>query len=102
MKRQLLCWGASLFLAALAGCGGGSMNSTTSQGDFSVEVAPSTISIVPGGAAQILSVVASPTNGFDGTVAVTIGSLPAGVTASPTTLSLTPANSLGQITITAS
>ena len=102
MKRQLLCWSTLLFFAALFGCGGGSTSSTASQGDFSVEVAPSTVNVVPGGPAQVLSVATSSMNGFNGTVAVAIGKLPAGVTASPTTLSLTPTSSLGQITITAS
>src|SRR6201999_1231861 len=40
-------------------------------------------------------------NGFSGSVAVTIGSLPAGVTATPSSLSLTPGIP-GQISISAS
>jgi arylsulfate sulfotransferase len=100
MKRQVLVCTILLSLTAFVGCGGGS--SITKQPDFSLDVAPSTVTIVPGGVAQALSVAFSPSNGFNGSVAVTIGSLPSGVTASPATLSLSPANVLGQVTITAS
>ncbi|MBV8674810.1 MAG: aryl-sulfate sulfotransferase, partial [Acidobacteriaceae bacterium] len=110
MKRRALVGSALLCLTALIGCGGGSSTSTNktgsslgaTQGDFSLEVAPSTLTLTPGGAAQSLSVALSPSNGFSGTVAVTVGSLPPGVTASPATLSLTPTSALGQVTITAS
>jgi arylsulfate sulfotransferase len=95
MKPQLLFLGALLSFAALLGCGG--MN----QADFSLVVAPSTITVVSGGAAQTLSVVVSEVNGIVGSVTVTVGSLPAGVTATPANLSLTP-GSLGQISISAS
>ena len=86
---------ASWAVTVLAGCGGGS------KGDFTLEVAPATITVVPGGAAQTLTVGATPVNGFKGSVAVTVGTLPAGVTATPATLTLTP-GSFGQISITAS
>jgi len=85
----------TLATIALAGCGGSSSKS------FTLEVAPSTVSIVPGGSSQMLTVSASPTNGFSSSVSVTLSSLPAGVTASPSTLSLTP-GALGQITLSAS
>lgn len=85
----------TLATIALAGCGGSSSKS------FTLEVAPSTVSIVPGGSPQMLTVSASPTNGFSSSVSVTLSSLPAGVTASPSTLSLTP-GALGQITLSAS
>ena len=102
MERHLLRWGSLVFFAALFGCGGGSIDSSTSKGDFAVEVAPSTVNVVPGGPGQTLTVATSPTDGFGGAVSVTIGSLPAGVTATPSSLSLTRASSLGQITLTAS
>ncbi len=80
---------------ALAGCGGsGSKN-------FTLEVAPSTISITPGGSPQALTVSATPANGFSSPVSVTLSSLPSGVTATPSTLSLTPGK-LGQIMLSAS
>ncbi len=81
--------------SALAGCGGSSTKS------FTLEVAPSTISVAPGGSAQVISVSALPLNGFSSPVSVTLSSLPSGVTATPTTLSLTP-GSIGQIMLAAS
>jgi hypothetical protein len=89
--------GCTLLLpcAAILGCGGGS------SADFSLEAAPSAMTVVPGGAAQTLVVTASAQNGFSGKVAVTIAPLPAGVTAVPASLSLA-AGALGQFSITAS
>jgi arylsulfate sulfotransferase len=84
-----------LACAALAGCGSSSTKS------FTLEAAPSSISIIPGGPAQSLTVSVAPVNGFVDTVSVALSSLPAGVTASPATLSLTPGK-LGQFTLTAS
>lgn len=81
--------------AAAVGCG------VTINPDFSLVAGPSTISVVPGGAAQTLSVTATALNGFSGTVTVSIGSLPAGVTATPTSLTLTP-GTLGEFSISAS
>ena len=81
--------------AALVGCGG------SSRPSFTLEVVPSTISVVPGGATQSLTVGVSPVNGFKGSVSIASSSLPKGVTASPSTLSLA-AGSLGQISISAS
>src|SRR5579859_680466 len=95
-KRIILFLASCSVAATLAGCGGGG-----SKTDFTLEVAPATVTVVPGGAAQILTVGATPVNGFKGSVAVTVGSLPTGVTASPTTLSLTP-GTFGQVSITAS
>jgi arylsulfate sulfotransferase len=72
-------------LLAVLGCGGGG-----SSADFSLQAAPSTITITPGEASQSLSVVVAPQEGFKGTVVVTLGSLPAGVTAMPSSLALAP------------
>ena len=80
---------------ALLGCGG------TGQAEFSLEVAPSTVTVVPGGALQTLSVGVSEATGNNGSVTVTVISLPAGVTVTPASLSLTP-GSLGQFNISAS
>ncbi len=85
----------ALSFAALVGCGG------SSEPRFTLAVVPSTISVVPGGATQSLTVGVSPVNGFKGSVSVVSSSLPKGVTASPSTLSLA-AGSLGQISISAS
>jgi arylsulfate sulfotransferase len=101
MKAQLLALGTLLFsLTVVLGCGGGG-SMTQDAADFSLQAAPSTIAIVPGGTPQTLSITASGSNGFKGTIAVTLGSLPAGVAASPASLSLTP-GTLGQFSISAS
>lgn len=93
---------ASIFvllpLAVAAGCGGGSMSSGSS--DFTLVASPSTVTIAPGGSAHALSVAADASGNFKGTVSVTLGSLPAGVTASPTSLSLTP-GSIGSFDLSA-
>ena len=46
--------------------------------------------IVAGAAGSQVSVLATPVNSFSGNVAVTIAGLPAGVTANPATLTLSP------------
>ncbi len=74
----------------LAGCGGSASKT------FTLEAAPSTISITPGGAPQAMTVIAVPANGFSSPVQVTLSTLPTGVTATPSTLTLTP-GTLGQI-----
>lgn len=59
-------------------------------GDFTLAVNPATLTLTDGAAGQNISVSASPVNGFSGAVSVSIGGLPAGVTASPSTLTITP------------
>ncbi|MCU1252115.1 MAG: Pyrrolo-quinoline quinone repeat-containing protein [Edaphobacter sp.] len=75
-------------LLLLSSCGGGS--SPGPAGDFTLSAAPASLSLVSGGAGQQISVNAIPANGFAGTVNVATVSLPAGVTAQPATLSLSP------------
>jgi hypothetical protein len=58
--------------------------------DYALTLAPTSLTIVGGAAGSQVSVTAAAINSFTGTVAVTITGLPAGVTANPTTLSLTP------------
>jgi hypothetical protein len=70
------------------------------MGDFSLTATPASLSLVPGGAGQQISVNAAPANGFAGMVNVTITGLPSGVTAQPATLSLTPGTAQ-TITVTA-
>lgn len=77
-----------LFCLVLTSCGGGSK--TVLEGDFSLSSTPTAITLVPGGTGRQISVNAASINGFSGMVAVAISGLPAGVTANPATLSLTP------------
>jgi arylsulfate sulfotransferase len=99
-RFPLLC--AVSVLTILTGCGGGtSGNPATGSGDFSLAIVPSSITITPGGAAQAVTLAASPMNGFSGNVSVAVGSLPSGVTATPMTLSIAPGG-LQQISVSAS
>ncbi len=82
---------------AITGCGGSSSGSKS----FTLQVLPSSVAVVAGGSPQILVVSAAPVNGFNGTVSVALSTLPSGVTASPSTLSLN-AGAIGQISLTAS
>jgi len=111
MRLFLASLCAVSLLVSVAGCGGGG-NSTnnaspagsTSSGssaDFSLAIAPGTVTLIPGGAAQTATVTASPVNGFTGNVSVTVGSLPTGVTATPASFSIAP-GALQQISLAAS
>ena len=60
------------------------------QPDFSLAVTPATLSLTSGAAGQPVQLTATALNGFTGTVSVALTGLPAGVTANPATLSLTP------------
>jgi len=73
---------------------------TGSTPGFSLDVSPMALTVAPGGPAQTLTVAVFPSNGFTGTLTVHVGSLPAGVRATPASFSLA-ADSLGQISISA-
>lgn len=88
-------WRALLLLAPLvAGCGG-----YTAGTSFSVQILPASVTVVAGGDAQTVTVGVSADNSRSVTIAV--GSLPAGVTATPTSLSIAPGASQ-QISFSAS
>ncbi len=58
--------------------------------DFSLSVNVTSLSVTAGGSAQPVSVSATALNGFTGTINVALSGLPAGVTASPASFTLTP------------
>jgi hypothetical protein len=58
--------------------------------DFSLQISPSNATLIAAGAAQSVTVTASPANGFNSAVQVTLSGLPQGVTATPSTLTLSP------------
>ena len=60
------------------------------QADFSIAVSPQSLSLIIGGAGQPVQLTATALNGFSGTAAVAWSGLPAGVTANPASVSLTP------------
>ena len=101
MQSRITFLCATSLLAVLAGCsGGGSASSPAAAADFTLAIAPSAITITPGGAPQTVTITASAMNGFTGNVSVAVGSLPSGVTATPMTLSMAPGG-LQQISVTA-
>jgi hypothetical protein len=69
--------------------------------DFTITATPNSISLPSGGSSRSLSVTTAAVNGFTDPVTVSLSGLPAGVTATPASLSLTPGQ-LGQFTLTAS
>jgi hypothetical protein len=83
--------GGTGFLCCLAllSCGG-SKQPPAASADFSLAAAPASVALIAGGTSQQISVNAVSVNGFAGTVTVAIMGLPAGVTAQPATLLLTP------------
>ena len=90
----------SIFLLCLAVLSCSGYTKPAALADFSLNTTPGNITLVPGGPPQQFSLTAPPSNGFMGPVAITFTGLPAGVTAQPATLSLTP-GSMQTFTITA-
>ncbi|HEY2040562.1 MAG TPA: hypothetical protein VGG95_12900 [Edaphobacter sp.] len=68
--------------------------------DFSLSVAPASLTITAGAAGAQVNLTAMPLNSFAGNVSISIAGLPAGVTANPSTLTLTPGTLQG-VTLTA-
>jgi hypothetical protein len=60
------------------------------EADFSLAVSPQSLSLTTGVAGQPVQLSATALNGFSGTTSVAVSSLPAGVTANPASLTLTP------------
>jgi hypothetical protein len=60
------------------------------QADFSLAVSPQSLSVTIGAAGKPVQLTATALNGFTGNVNVALSGLPAGVTANPASLSLTP------------
>ncbi|HTC75524.1 MAG TPA: hypothetical protein VK684_08120 [Edaphobacter sp.] len=87
---------AGAFTVTFLGTSGALSHSATvsvavgSLPDFALAVSPTTVTITGGAAGAQVGVAATALNSFTGTVAVAISGLPAGVTANPATLNLTP------------
>ena len=62
----------------------------TPASDFSLNLAPAAITLVPGGSPASATFSATAVNGFTGPVAVTLSGLPNGVAAAPASFTLTP------------
>ena len=67
---------------------------------FTFTATPSTVSLTAGGAPGTLSLLASPQNGFTAAVQVSVAGLPSGVTAQPSSITLTPGTA-ATLTLTA-
>jgi PQQ-like domain len=67
--------------------------------DFSLAASPATLSLTQGASGQV-TLNSTALNGFSGPIAVAVNGLPTGVTASPTTISVTPGTPL-VVTLTA-
>src|SRR5581483_7673633 len=71
-----------------AGCGTNSV--VAAKPDFSVTAGAPSLTVTAGAAAQTVSLTATALNGFSGSIQVTTSGAPAGVTATPSTLTLIP------------
>jgi hypothetical protein len=88
-----------LCLVAALGCGSKPGNSVTP--DFALAAAPGSLSLQSGGSVRLLSVTVNSVGTFSSLVNVALSGLPAGVTATPATLTLSPGE-LGQFKLSAS
>jgi hypothetical protein len=96
--------GVGLVCLALAGCGGAGSSSGSSAPAapaFSISISPINLALVDGGAGGTVQVTATAQGGFTGSISVSAGSLPSGVSVSPASLSFTP-GSAGTFTFSAS
>lgn len=87
-----------VFFGLLASCGDGSGGTSTSstavlsstpQGDFSISVSPTSVTLFSNASAS-LSVSVTASGGFSSTVTVTVSGLPSSVTASPASFAIAP------------
>jgi hypothetical protein len=92
MRRQwqLVFFLLSLVVVAHVTVGCGTTSGTTAKPDFSLTATGTSIIVTAGGSAQTVSVSAAALNGFSGTIQVTASGIPAGVTATPASFTLTP------------
>ena len=98
-SRALSVSAAFCLCLVLFSCGGSSMPKPVP--DYSLSATPATITLVPGGAAQQVTIGVSAINGMTGVVTVAITGLPSGVVAQPATLSIAPGTTQN-VTVTAS
>jgi hypothetical protein len=97
--QTVLLWA---FITALVGffCGCNGMITSNGGGgggatpDFSLSLSSPSLTLTAGGAAQPVTLTATASGGFTGTIQVALTGLPSGVTASPATLTVTPGTPL--------
>jgi hypothetical protein len=95
---------ATLVCFSCVSCGGGNSTSpvpTPPPSSFTISLSPGNVSLAQGGASQSVQVSVVGQGGFAGTVTVSVNGLPSGVTATPTSFSVTATNP-GTFTVSAS
>ena len=98
-----LGWGVgcvALVLSFLALTAGGCGSNVALLEDFTVAATPTSVALTAEGATQQIVVTSTAVNGYNALIAVTIAGLPAGVTASPSSVIMTP-GATQTITLTA-
>ena len=93
MRSVLSLCSLFLLLSFMASCGGSGRDASQPPPpppNFTISLSPANVTLMQGGASQNVQVLVNAGNGFTDSVSVTIPTLPAGVTASPSSLSLTP------------
>ena len=100
LSRTLLALAVLVYMSACGGgSGGGSQITIGGQPDFSLGLNPTSLSVSAGSSA-LVSLSASAVNGFSSQVSVQLTGVPAGVTFSPTSITLT-SGTPQQVTFTA-
>jgi len=88
---KAVLFGIQCAVTAACGGGGGGSSPRPPQPDFSIAVAPTSLSAVVGGTSGSATLSVTPINGFTGTVSVAVSELPPGATTNPSSpLSLSP------------
>jgi hypothetical protein len=98
--RILMFSGWLVALGWLAFAAGGCGSTASVVEDFTLTAAPGSVALTGGGATQQVTVTSTAIHGDNALIAVTIAGLPAGVTASPASVNMTP-GATQTITLTA-
>lgn len=83
------CVGLGCVALMVAGCSSG----TAMVEDFTLAATPGSVALTAGAAAEEITVTSGAVNGYSTAIAVAVSGLPAGVTATPATVVLTPGGS---------
>ncbi len=92
-QLQLRCFCLFVFAAFAIGRAAPAQDAPDATANFTLKANVSTLSLTAGGPARLISLAATALNGFSETIEVKVGTLPAGVTASPETFSFKPGKS---------